>query len=346
MSLRVLAPGALTTLQDRGRTGSRALGVGCAGVLDPYSSAVANLLVGNPASAATLEITLAGPRLQLSRPTRIALCGGDFDMHADGVAIPGWRPVTLPAGTTLTIGACRRGARAWLAIAGGFQSTRRLGSASTDLRGGFGGMDGRALIAGDVLGEDDAAAANGLEDGNAEAAAAGRDVAGIDIARWWVDRAPELTFVQPAWIRAIAGPDACIPDHGLFAHAWCVAADSNRQGLRLQPVTTQDPASAPPLRPADLRERISEPVAPGAIQLPPDGQPIVLLADAQTHGGYPRIGHAIQADWPRLAQLRPGDRLRFEACSREDAWAARRVQAQQLARIALAVAARAGRRPS
>jgi antagonist of KipI len=322
----VLAPGALTTLQDRGRVGSRALGVGVAGALDPYSSAVANLLVGNSVDAATLEITLTGPRLLLSHATRIALCGGDFDMRIDGAPIPGWRRISVPAGATIAIGGCRRGARGWLAIAGGFLAPSRLASLSTDLRGGFGGIEGRALLAGDVLDIADAGVAAQVSDTD-----------GIDVARWWIDGSPDPAFGQPARIRAIAGPDACVPADGLFACEWRVAADSNRQGLRLESATTRTSSSEALLRPADLRERISEPVAPGTIQLPPDGQPIVLLADAQTHGGYPRIGHAIQADWPRLAQLRPGDRLRFDACPREDAWAARRAQAQRLARIALAI---------
>lgn len=325
----MLAPGALTTLQDRGRVGSRALGVGVAGALDPYSSAVANLLVGNPVAAATLEITLSGPKLQLSQAARIALCGGDFDLRIDGTAVAGWRRITVPAGATVAIGGCRLGARAWLAIAGGFRAPPCLESLSTDLRGGFGGIDGRALVAGDVL-----------DIGDAGVAGCDPDADGLDVTRWWIDRSPDLEFAQPARIRVIAGPDACVPGDGLFAHAWRVAADSNRQGLRLQPATTPAAAGEAPLQPLDLSERISEPVAPGAIQLPPDGQPIVLLADAQTHGGYPRIGHAIQADWPRLAQLRPGDRVRFEACSRENAWAARRAQAQRLARIALAIGSR------
>ena len=314
MSIRVLASGALTTVQDGGRDGSRARGVGCAGALDPYAHAVANLLVGNAAGAPALEITLAGPRLQFDAGARIAICGAQVDARIDGIPIAGWRPIALPAGSVLSIGACRDGARTYLAFAGGVRVETVLGSASTDLRGGFGGIAGRALVAGDdfdIVGE--------------------TSVDGVHIARWWIDPSPEYDPTDIAIVRVLAGRDTTSPADGLCGRDWRVAAASNRQGLRLE---------GTPLRLADARERISEPVSPGTIQLPPDGAPIVLLADAQTHGGYPRIGHAIRADWPRLAQLRPGDRLRFASCSHAQAAQARREQAQRLARIALAIEAR------
>ena len=311
----MLAPGLLTTVQDPGRSGSRHLGVGSAGALDAYSHAIANLLVGNTIDAPTLEITLAGPRLRLDQPMRIAICGADIDAHVGDIAVPGWRPVWLPANTTLSLGACRRGARAYLAVAGGVVVPSVLGSASTDLRGGFGGFRGRAIVARDVL----------------EIAPSTLDVPDIRIAPWWIDPAPDLEFTSPAIIRVVSGTDRTTPNDALFAQAWRVASASDRQGLRLE---------GDPLRPDDAKERLSEPVAPGTIQLPPDGCPIVLLADAQTHGGYPRIGHAIRADWPRLAQLRPGEALRFVSCTQEEARLARESQAQRLARIALAIAAR------
>ncbi len=311
----MLAPGLLTTVQDPGRSGSRHLGVGSAGALDTYSHAIANLLVGNTIDAPTLEITLAGPRLRLDQPTRIAICGADIDAHVGDIAVPGWRPVWLPANTTLSLGACRRGARAYLAVAGGVVVPSVLGSASTDLRGVFGGFQGRALGARDVL----------------EIVPSTLDVPDIRIAPWWIDPAPDLEFTSPAIIRVVSGTDSTTPNDALFAHAWRVTSVSDRQGLRLE---------GDPLQSEDARERLSEPVAPGTIQLPPDGRPIVLLADAQTHGGYPRIGHAIRADWPRLAQLRPGDALRFVSCMQEEARLARESQAQRLARIALAIAAR------
>lgn len=313
MSLQVLAAGLLTTVQDLGRPGYRRFGVGTAGALDAFSLEVGNRLAGNPPQAAALEITLAGPRLRFDRAMRIALTGAEIDAEAGGRALPGWRPVELPAGCEVRLGACRRGARAYLCVAGGLPVPALLGSASTDLRGGFGGMRGRMLAAGDLL---------PLARAPAIAAQS------IAIAGWWISPAPDLDFERPALANVLPGRDACDPREALFASAWTVSAASNRQALRLQ---------GPPLRPADARERISEPVLPGAIQLPPDGQPIVLLADAQTVGGYPCIGHVALADLPRMGQLRPGEPLHFTACDPAQARRLRCAQRARLARIALAI---------
>lgn len=311
MSLHVLSPGLLTTVQDAGRNGWRRYGVGQAGALDPFSLAAGNLLVGNPPGTAALEITLAGPKLRFEQPARIALTGAEIEAEADGESLPGWRPIELPACRTLALGACRRGARAYLCLAGGIPIPAVLGSAATDLRGGFGGMRGRMLAAGDRLPLPAAPAYTRL-----------------DIARWWIDPVPDLDFHRSVVVRLLPGRDGCTPAGGLSASAWKVSADSNRQALRLE---------GPRLHPADTRERLSEPVLPGTVQLPPDGQPIVLLADAQTVGGYPRIGHAIAADWPRLAQLRPGETLNFVFCDVGEAWRLRREQQARLARIRYAI---------
>lgn len=322
MSVRVLAPGLLTTLQDNGRFGWRHLGVGSAGALDAFSHAIANRLVGNAADALVMEISLQGPRLRFEHVACVALCGADIDAEADGVPLPGWRPVTLPAGSTLVLGACRRGARVYLAIAGGLVVPQVLGSASTDLRGGFGGMRGHALAVGDVLPVATPPAASPLDDYQAQ---------GIGIAPWWIDPTADLDFDQPAIIRVLPGRDALDPDDALFNQEWRVGATSNRQGLRLEgaALSLQQPG-----------EPVTEPAAPGTIQLPPGGNPIVLLADAQTHGGYPRIGHAIRADRPRLAQLRPGDAVRFQSCTSQEARRLACEQQQRLARISLAISAR------
>ena len=313
MSIRVLAPGLLSTLQDGGRRGWRHLGVGCAGALDAFSHAVANRMVGNDVDAATLEITLTGPSLRFENAARIAICGAEVDAHAGGIELPGWRRIDLPARTTLAFGGCRRGARVYLAVAGGFATPRVLGGASTDLRGGFGGHDGRALATGDVL---------MLADGDAA------HVDALAIAPWWIDPTPDLEFTRTTLVRVLPGRDVLAPADALFACEWRVAPASNRQGLRLRgdALTLSSP-----------HEAISEPVAPGTIQLPPDGRPIVLLADAQTHGGYPRIGHAIAADHPRLAQLRPGDALRFVPCTTNEARRLACEQRQRLAKIGYAI---------
>lgn len=316
MSVRVLSPGMASHVQAGPRLGLRHLGIGSAGPLDPYSHAVANLLVGNRADAPAMEIALTGPRLHFGRTVRIAICGARIDARAGDRMLPGWRPVDLPAGLTLSLGRCREGARAYLAVTGGFGVPELLGSASTDPRAGFGGLDGRRLREGDVLDLGDAVTPS---------------VDAPTVAPWWIDPTPDLDPASPCRIRLLPGRDAAFAGDALFRRDWQVAAESDRQGLRLQ---------GRPLPAHDGARRASEPVAPGTVQLPPDGRPIVLLADAQTHGGYPRIAHAIRADRPRLAQLRPGDALRFVPCAAEEAWQAARAQRQRLQRIALAVEAR------
>lgn len=314
----VLGSGLQTTVQDLGRFRHRHLGVGTAGALDAVSLRVANLLVGNAEGAAALEITLQGPRLRMHGAARIAITGADIDAHVDGVALPGWRPIDLPAGCELAFGPCRRGARAYLAIAGGVAVESILDSASTDLRAGFGGFDGRALATGDVL----AIGATSLPDIDAPA-----------IPKWWIDPHPDLDLAHARPIRMLPGHDHVVPSDALVAQAWRVTAHSNRQGLRMQ---------GEPLRLADARDRLSEPVAPGTVQLPPDGQPIVLLGEAQTIGGYPRIGHVIAADLPRLAQRRPGEFVQFEWVDAAAAHAAACAQRHRLTRIGLAIAQRRG----
>lgn len=316
MSVEVLAPGLLTSVQDLGRHGQRAAGVGSAGAVDPFSLRVANLLVGNPASAAGLEITLSGPTLRLRKAARIALCGADIEASVDGHALPGWRPVDLPAGSSLQLGPCRRGCRSYLAIAGGIATPPVMGSRATDLRAGFGGLDGRALRAGDRL------PVGGY------APPRTRD---IRIAPWWINPVPDLDFDPNLPLRVLPGSDATAPPDALYALPWQVTAASDRQGCRI---------NGRPLALAEPGERVSAPVAPGTIQLPPKGQPIVLMAEAQTIGGYPRIGHVITADLPRLAQRRPGELVVFAPTDETEALTALADQHHRLARMALAIAAK------
>lgn len=320
MMLEVLRPGLLTSVQDAGRPHARGLGVGCAGAADAYSLAIANLLVGNPPGAAALEITLSGPRLRLPQATTVAVCGADIDIQAEDQQLPGWRPLRLPARALLALGACRRGARAYLAIAGGIAVPLVLGSRSTDLRGAFGGHLGRALRAGDRL---PLAPAPPLRRGDTP-----------EVPGWWIDAEPDLDLAQSVAVRVLPGRDATRPGDALHAREFVVSNASDRQGLRLQ---------GAPLRLAAPAAGISEPVVPGTVQLPPDGQPIVLLADAQTVGGYPRIAHVIQADLPRLAQRCAGQSLRFIPVDHRQAARANAEQRARLARIALAIASRRSR---
>ena len=317
MSMTVLSSGLLSSVQGNTRNGWRHLGVGGSGALDGFSLSVANLLVGNALHAAAIEMTLVGPRLHFAQAARIAICGAQIDASVAGHAVPTWRRIDIPANSEVHLGACRRGSRAYLAVAGSFQIKSMLGGPSTDLRAGFGGVDGRALKAGDTL-----AIADGFR--------VQCDRVVIDTR--WIDPAPDIDFATPSVVHLLAGQDPMTDDEPLFAQDWKVGPASNRQGLRLEGVK---------IHIADTRERISEPVFPGTLQLPADGQPILLLADAQTHGGYPRIGHAIRADWPRLAQLRPGDSLRFFRCSETQAQQKLIEQRQRLARMAIAISSTA-----
>lgn len=303
MSLQVLAPGALTSVQDQGRPGYRHLGVPVGGALDPEALAIANALVGNDPAAAGIEITLTGPRLRFLTRTLIALCGADCAALVDGVPVPMWTRVAIAAGATLWIPRLPGGARAWLALAGGIDVPAVLGSRSTDLTAGFGGWQGRALAAGDLLPLGPAAAR----------------------ARTWLERAARAS--TPVWAERWQVRDLQAWDHdqpirilpideahcaALCASAWRISPQSGRMGLRLE---------GPALTTGSSAHRISAGVAPGLVQCPPDGGPIVLLRDAQTIGGYPLVGCVAQIDLPRLGRLRPGASIRFQAIGLDQAHA-------------------------
>jgi antagonist of KipI len=294
MSIEVLAPGTLTSVQDLGRPGHRHLGVALGGALDPDALAIANALVGNAPGAAGLEITLTGPRLHFHASTLIALCGAACDAVVDGMPVPMWRRVAIARGATMIISRLPGGARAWLAIAGGLDVPLLLGSRSTDLTAGFGGWRGRALASGDRLPLGQAASR----------------------ASAWLSRVPAGApiFAERWQVRDLQAWDQGLPvrilpiDAGscekLCASEWRISPQSGRMGLRLE---------GPALAIGSAGQRISAGVAPGLVQCPPDGGPIVLLRDAQTVGGYPQVGVVASIDLPRLARLRPGARIRFEA---------------------------------
>ncbi len=314
MSLRILRPGVLTTVQDRGRPGHQHLGVVPGGAMDPISHRIANTLVGNRADCATLEFALLGPELILECDTLVALHGARFAAEIDGVALPASRPVLLQSGARLRIGRATRGCFGYLAVAGGLDFEPVLCSRSTYLAGGFGGWHGRSL-------------ARGAEvplAPNAEQLARTRfsRVTGAralhkQTVRWL---APDLTLPEhdASVIRTLAGMHADLFDEvsreQFYSEHWRVAPDSNRMGLRL---TGSQLALAHPV------DVLSQATCSGTVQVPPAGQPIVLMADHQTTGGYPRIAEVIAADVPRMAQLGPGARLRFAQATLAEADAAR-----------------------
>jgi antagonist of KipI len=312
MTLRVAKPGLLTTVQDRGRYGLQHLGIVPCGAMDPVAHALANALVGNDPGEATLELTVIGPELRFGRDALIALCGAEFGASLDKRALPRDRPLLARAGSRLVCGRAERGSRAYLAIAGGIVLEPVLGSRSTYLPARFGGLDGRALRAGDTLPlAPDAAELAHARYARLAAGATRRE--GIDTVRW---SAPSLTLLErePIVVHAMEGRHfgmfGAAAQRVFFDATWRVAPESNRMGFRL---------AGPSLAADKAGELLSGPTCLGTVQVPANGAPIALMADHQTTGGYPKIAEIATADAPRLAQLAPGGTLRFARCTLEDA---------------------------
>jgi antagonist of KipI len=306
-SLVVIKPGLLTTVQDLGRYGQQSAGVPVAGPMDAFSHRLANQLLGNEPDAATLEITLIGPELAVEGDTTIAISGAHFEVTCDDRPVPMGASFGVRAGQRLKFGRILQGARAYLAVAGGVQTPPVLGSRATHLVSRMGGVQGRALAAGDRV-----------------------PIAGGTSARA-PRKAPGLTLPTRgrALLRVVPGPQ----DHWFERDAlktvagvsFRISPSSNRMGYRLQ---------GPPLRRIHEGELISEPVGIGAIQVPAAGEPILLMADRQTAGGYPKIGHVIAADLPLAGQLAPGDFIEFVLCTRQEAVAALIARERQILRFA------------
>jgi len=326
MSITVLAPGVLTTVQDTGRSGHAASGVGRAGAMDAVALRLANILVGNVENAAALEITLRGPRLRFAADALIALTGAELEASCAGAALPVWRPVALRAGSELLLGGMRSGARAYLAIAGGIGTPPLLGSRSIDVNAAL----GRALAAGDTLPCASAPTSvapslwRKLRTTNTPACAA----------KWALDATPWFD-ISPAPLAALRGAhfDHLEPasQRALFEATLRISADSNRVGYRLE-------GAAFALR--EQIELVSEGTVPGTLQLPPAGHPIVLLAEAPTIGGYPRIAQIAAVELPRLAQRRPGDSVRLAEVSLKEAQTRYLARERALAALARNVAER------
>ncbi len=288
--IHVLQPGLFTTVQDNGRWGYQRFGIPVAGPMDRVSHRLANLIVGNGPTCATLEVTLAGPRLEFQRDLRFAVSGAEFDLFLDGTPLSMDTAQPVRSGQCLAFGRRRRGARAYVAVAGGIDVPSVLGSRATHVASRMGGFRGRALAAGDVLAVGDAVERR-ARPGNRRVPAGG----------------------TAGRVRVLPGPDADrfgAPGAAVLSAAeYRVGAASDRMGYRLDgPALDQAGPELP-----------SCAVPAGAIQVPPSGEPIILMADRPTSGGYPRIGTVITADIPVLAQLAPADRVAFEACGLETA---------------------------
>lgn len=322
MSLRIVRPGLLTTVQDRGRFGLQHLGVVPCGPMDAVALELANGLVGNRGDEAALEITLLGPEIAFEVDTLVALCGAEMDARADGAPMPTDRPVLLRKGAVLNARRATLGSRAYLAVAGGIAIEPVLGSRSTYLPARFGGLGGRALRAGDRLPLAENASVLALN--RYESLPNRKNLAGLPTVGW---TAPALTLParEPIVIHAMEGRHHAMFDaaarRAFFEATWKVTPDSNRMGFRL---------AGPVLARAEAGEILSEPTCLGTVQVPANGLPIALMADHQTTGGYPKIAEIAAADVPRLAQLAPGGAVRFARCTLEQAGELRRVLRQRV----------------
>lgn len=332
MTVQVIRGGLLTTVQDLGRFGAQRFGVPVSGAMDRRSLSVANRLVGNADKSAALEITLVGPVLQFKSDSLIAICGGDLGAVIGGKAVPMNRPVWVARGSRLAFGQCVAGCRAYLAFAGGIDVPEILGSRSTYLRAGFGGLQGRALKAGDrieTIGAGDSFF-NGLRHSPAFSGN------GFAAPKWSVRADSGRMMLQPQLIRFVAGRhwERFPPGvrNRFVGENFRVSTASDRMGYRLEGVE---------LDKHSYGDIASEAVAFGTIQLPPGGNPIVLMADRQTIGGYPRVGEVASADLPLLAQLKPGDMLRFERIALAEAQYLVHAQMSALAQISTSVMAAA-----
>ena len=305
-TITVLRPGLLTTIQDRGRWGYQGIGVPVSGAMDLPSHRAANALVGNPADAATLEATLLGPELRIDQDTMLAVTGADLSASLDGTPVPLDTPIRGRAGAVLRFGERRQGTRAYVACDGGIDVPAILDSRATHVVSAMGGVDGRPVRAGECLQLGPSAPRLPLK-------APGRPVR------------PAAGGVR---VRVLPGPqDDYFPEAAfeVLQHSrFSVSTQSDRMGYRLQGGRIPRAAG---------REMISDATFAGAIQVPMSGEPILLMADRQTTGGYPQIATVITADLAGAAQLAPGDWIEFEICSRANATAALSAQEGRLRAI-------------
>ncbi len=293
----VLKPGMLTTIQDRGRWGLQARGVPVAGPMDPCSHRVANALVGNDRDAAALEITLLGPELEFDDERVAAIAGAEFEVTVDDRPAPWNAAFIVPSGSRVRFRNRRRGARAYFAIGGGITVPSILGSRATHLVSRMGGLDGRPLRAGDRVPLGDSAGARGAKPALESPLVQLPD----EVARIRVLPGPQLDYFSADALRT------------LQSAPYVIAQNSDRMGFRLTgPVLTH-------ARGADI---ISDATPLGTLQVPASGQPILLMADRQTAGGYPKIATVISADMAVAGQLSPGDAIRFVECTPLEAMAA------------------------
>lgn len=293
--LEVEKPGMLSTVQDLGRSAYQEFGMPVAGAVDEYSLQVANILVGNSPSEAALELTLLGPALKVVEGGLIAVTGADMEPKINGRPLPMWEAVKITAGDIITFAWAKSGCRAYLAVAGGIDVPAVMGSKSTYIRGGIGGINGRALKSGDLI-------------------RSGEPSHLIDELRRQAPLDYIPSYFSPWEVRVVLGPqDDYFTERGIhtfLSREYKVTNESDRMGCRLE---------GPKIEHLSGADIISDGIPPGAIQVPGHGQPIVMLADRQTTGGYAKIATVISTDLWKIAQAKPGDIIRFRPIPVEEA---------------------------
>jgi len=303
MSLTIIKPGLADTIQDTGRFGHAHLGINAGGAMDPYAAGVANMLAGNQRCEAVLEIHFPGPQILFEQNALISITGGDFTPMLGDEPLPLWRPVVVRRNTVLHFDRLQHGARCYIAIHGGFCVKPWLGSYSTNLKAVAGGFQGRRLQKGDELSfkENTVYFAGLLKEGRE-----------FQVLNWRVDmrrvyqHPHELCFTfGHEWTELCPNSQEDLLQNNFIIHPF-----SDRMGYRLKGV---------PLKRKTDTELVSTGVGFGTMQLLPDGQLIILMADHQTTGGYPRVGHVISAHLPKLAQLRPSDTIQFRHVDQQTA---------------------------
>ncbi len=309
ITVRVIKPGWCTTVQDLGRHGYQQYGVSVSGAMDRLALVIANRLVKNPDTAAALEITLVGPELLFERAALVAITGAELSPTIDGQSVSNWTTVVIQGGSRLAFGRRRSGARSYLAVAGGFDVPLLWGSRSTHVATCSGGFNGRALMADDTLQIGRIAHRGEWPPIGATFAHDNRPI---------YSDSPSLRLVpgpQQIGARALSG---------LTNRPYRVTSQSDRMGYRLEGQRLSD---------LPAHRQISDGTAMGALQVPPDGKPILLMADAPTTGGYPKLAVVISADLPQAAQLQPGDTVTFRTTTLAEAETALAHQWRQMNKV-------------
>lgn len=312
--IEFITPGPLASVQDLGRHGYRNIGVGTSGAMDGRALRIVNLLVGNDQGAAGVEFTFGDFEFVASEDVDIAIGGADASVSIDGQPVPSWWAQTLRQGQHVSAGVSASGMRIYLALGGGIDVPEIMGARATELKGGFGGLEGRMLRPGDRL--------------RALVPRQGAAISGFGLS----NRAhPELFAEDGAdtelrFVPAAEWADYDEHNRQLFLQSrWTVSFDSNRIGSRLE---------GPQIVPRHRRELLSHGILPGTIQLPPSGQPVIQLQEGNTCGGYPKLGAVIAADLSRFAQVPLGESIRFKVCTPADARAANALEQERIRTIA------------